>query len=293
MKKIKELREITGAGILDCKKALEANNNDIQEAIKWLRIKGIAKAAKKASRETVEGVIGILQKENKIVMIELNSETDFVAKNDKFQNMKEEILTSIIESNYLNYEDVMNNLIIDNKKIKEYLKEQIAVIGENIVLSKIHVLSFDKNDSTIGSYVHANQKIGVINLYKGQIDAKDAKEIAMHVAAMKPKFIEKSYVSKDIIDEEKTIIVNNVKNDVKNQNKPEQIIEKMVQGRLNKQLSEICLYDQSYIINSKINVGDFLKSLNSSLIEMIRFEVGEGVEKKVSNFAEEVAEMTK
>ncbi len=293
MKNIKELREITGAGILDCKKALEANNNNIQEAIKWLRIKGIAKAAKKASRETVEGVIGILQKDNKIVMIELNSETDFVAKNDKFQNMKKEILTSIIESNYLNYEDIMNNLIIDDKKIEEYLKEQIAVIGENIVLSKIHVLSFDENDSTIGSYVHANQKIGVINLYKGHIDAKDAKEIAMHVAAMKPKFIEKSYVSKDVVDEEKTIIINNIKNDVKNQKKPEQIIEKMVQGRLNKQLSEICLYDQSYIINSKINVGDFLKSLNSSLIKMIRFEVGEGIEKKASNFAEEVAEMTK
>ncbi|MBR3898370.1 MAG: elongation factor Ts [Bacilli bacterium] len=283
---IKDLREKTGAGMLDCKKALEENGGDIDKAIDWLREKGISKAAKKADRVAAEGVAAILTKGNDAVILEMNSETDFVAKNDKFTELVKTILETVIDSKANSLEDVLN-LTCGDSTINDLIVENTATIGEKLSLRRIARVSKEDNES-FGEYIHMGGKIAVLIVTEGTSE-EVAKDVAMHAAAMRPTYVSEEDVPSEEVEKEKAVLTEQAMNE----GKPEEIAKKMVQGRIKKFFKEICLEEQPFVKDSDVNVKTFVKNNGGSIKAMYRFEVGEGIEKKEENFAEEVAKQLK
>ncbi len=279
---VKDLREKTGAGMLDCKKALEANDGNIEASIDWLREKGISKAAKKAERIAAEGLAGILIKDNKAVIAEMNSETDFVAKNEEFKELFNTILEAIISNDVKTTEDVLN-VEVDGTTINDLIIAKTAKIGEKLNFRRFTKLEKNSNE-TFGSYIHMGGKIAVITVVEGD-NEEVAKDIAMHSAAMRPTYITKEDVPSEELEKERMVL----KEQALNEGKPENIAEKMVEGRIAKYYKEICLEEQPFVKDGDITVATFAKNNNSKIINMIRYEVGEGMEKREENFAEEVA----
>ena len=279
---VKELREKTGAGMLDCKKALEANNGDLNASIDWLREKGISKAAKKADRIAAEGLAAILIEGNNAVVVEVNSETDFVAKNEEFQNMVDSILKAIIKSNATTVEEVLE-LKTEEGTVTDLIIAKTAKIGEKLSLRRFEKVVKNDNES-FGSYIHMGGKIAVLTVISN-VNEEVAKDVAMHAAAMRPSYIKASEVPAEELEKEKTVL----QEQAINEGKPAEIAEKMVAGRIQKFYKEICLEEQPFVKDGDISVGTFVKNNGGEILKMVRFEVGEGMEKREENFAEEVA----
>ena len=279
---VKELREKTGAGMLDCKKALEANNGNIESSIDWLREKGISKAAKKADRIAAEGVASILIKGNQAAIVEVNSETDFVAKNQEFTSMVDTILNTIISSNAKTVDEALN-LDCGEGTINDLIVAKTAKIGEKLSLRRFTVVS-KKDSESFGEYIHMGGKIAVLITVDGS-SSEIARDCAMHAAAMRPKYVKTTEVPTDEVEKERTIL----KEQAVNEGKPAEIAEKMVEGSIRKFYEEVCLEEQAFVKDSDKKVKDFVKANGGEITAMIRYEVGEGMEKRVENFAEEVA----
>ena len=283
---VKELRDATNLGILDCKKALEATNGNIDAAIDWLREKGIAKAAKKESRIAAEGLANVYISGNKAVILEVNSETDFVSKNEEFTSMLDTIGNTILNSNAKTVEEALE-LPCEEGTIKDLIIAKTAKIGEKLSLRRIEVVE-KTDDETFGSYLHMGGKIAVLTVLTGA-NEEVAKDVAMQAAAMKPEFVREDEIPTDRVEKERAIF----KEQAMNEGKPAEIAEKMVEGRLKKFFKEICLVSQSFIKNGDIDVATYVKNNGGEVKSMIRYEVGEGMEKRNDNFAEEVMNQVK
>lgn len=289
---VKELRDKTGAGMMDCKKALVETEGNIEAAVDWLREKGIAKAAKKSSRIAAEGVCEVAAKGNKAIVFELNCETDFVAQNEKFVALVKKVSAALLDSNAQNDEEAIASLV-DGKPLKELLLESVSSIGENISFRRF--ATFTKTDAqNFGLYIHLGGKIASLSVINGG-DAETAKDVAMHVAASSPKYLSQEDISEEVIAHEREILTKEALNENAEsaKPKPENIILKMVEGRLNKNLKEICLVNQPFIKNPDQAIGDYVKSKGASIVTFARLAVGEGIEKKEENFAEEVMAQVK
>ena len=280
---VKDLREKTGAGMMDCKKALEANNGDINASIDWLREKGISKAAKKADRIAAEGMAAILTKGNKAVIIEVNSETDFVAKNSEFTDMISTILETVIESDVTTLEDALK-LNTNEGTIEDLVIAKTAKIGEKLSFRRMEVVT--KSDSeSFGDYIHMGGKIAVLTIVDNA-STEVAKDVAMHAAAMKPAYVKSEEVPTDVLDKEKEIM----REQLLNEGKPADKIDNILVGKVKKYYEEVCLENQIFVkAENKETVAEFVKANGGTISSMIRFEVGEGIEKREENFAEEVA----
>jgi elongation factor Ts len=280
---VKELREKTGAGMMDCKRALTETDGDIEKAIDLLREKGMAKAAKKSDRIAAEGLAQIKVDGNKAVIVEVNSETDFVAKNDQFINLISTISTHLLNEKPASVEAALDQPLQGaNQTLGETINEAIAKIGEKISLRRFQVV--EKTDGqSFGAYLHMGGRIGVLTLVEGQ-DEEAAKDVAMHVAAVNPRYVTSDQVSAEEIAHEKEILTQQALNE----GKPQKIVEKMVEGRMSKFLQEICLVEQPFVKDPDQKVKKFLADKGLSILSFIRYEVGEGMEKRSENFAEEV-----
>lgn len=278
---VKILRERTNAGMMDCKKALEASNGDMDKAIDWLRENGKAKAAKKEARIAAEGTTKIVQNDNTTVIIEMNSETDFVASNAEFKTAVDEIANAILNSDVQTMEEA-NELTIDGVSVHDYIVNLTAKIGEKLTFRRFARIS-KSTDECIGVYSHMGGRIGVVALLKGN-NVEVAKDVAMHTAAMNPGYVTREDVPEDVKAHEENVI----KAEVMKEGKPENIAEKMVAGRMNKFFKENCLVEQEFIKDSSMTVGDYVKNNGCEIVSITRFEVGEGIEKKEENFAQEV-----
>ncbi|WP_198647845.1 translation elongation factor Ts [Staphylococcus chromogenes] len=282
-KLVKELREKTGAGMMDCKKALQETDGDIDKAIDYLREKGIAKAAKKADRIAAEGITHVEVKGNEAVIVEINSETDFVARNEGFQQLVKEIANQILETKAESVEALNESTLPNGKKVSEHMNEAISTIGEKLSLRRFALRTKTDNDA-FGAYLHMGGRIGVLSVVEGTTDEEAAKDVAMHIAAINPKYVSSDQVSKEEINHEREVL----KQQALNEGKPENIVEKMVEGRLRKYLQEICAVNQDFVKNPDQTVEEFLKSKGGQLVDFVRYEVGEGLEKREENFADEV-----
>ncbi len=280
---VKQLRERTGAGMMDCKKALTETNGDIDAAVDYLREKGIAKAAKKADRIAAEGTTYVASSGNTAVLLELNSETDFVARNEGFQALVKEMADHILATKPTDLDALMASEIETGKTVETKLNEAISTIGEKLTLRRF-VLAEKTDADAFGEYLHMGGRIGVLAVVENSTDAEAAKDVAMHIAALNPKFVSREQVSVEELEHEKEIL----KQQALNEGKPENIVEKMVEGRLRKYLEEICAVDQPFVKNPDQTVAEFLKSKGGSLKSFVRYEVGEGIEKRQDNFADEV-----
>ena len=279
---VKDLREKTGAGMLDCKKALEATNGDFNAAVDWLREKGISTANKKASRIAAEGMTDILIEGNKAVIVEVNSETDFVAKNPEFKELVQEILNALMKTSVKTVEEALE-LKSSEGTINDLIVAKTAKIGEKLSFRRFEIVE-KTDDQLFGSYIHMGSKIGVLLVVNGTND-EVCHNVAMHVAAMRPTCLRRADVPEADVAREREVLKEQAINEGKN---PE-IAEKMVEGRLNKFYKEICLEEQEFVMDSDINVGTYVKNNGGELVKMIRYEVGEGMQKREENFAEEVA----
>lgn len=279
---VKELREKSGAGMLDCKKALEAVDGNFDEAIDWLREKGIAKAAKKADRIAAEGLAAIKIEGNNAVIVEVNAETDFVAKNEEFKSLVDEILKALLKGEASTLEEAMN-LPTTEGTIQELMTQKTAKIGEKLNFRRFEKIT--KRDSeSFGSYLHMGGRIAVLTVVEGA-NEEVARDVAMHAAAMRPNYVKRDEVPEEEVEKERVVL----KEQAMNEGKPADIAEKMVAGRLNKFYKEICLEEQPFVKDSDVNVATYVKNNGGEIVQMVRFEVGEGIEKKQENFAEEVA----
>lgn len=284
---VKELRESTGAGMLDCKNALEATNGNMEAAIDYLREKGIAKANKKESRIAAEGLASIYTNANKAVILEVNSETDFVSKNEEFKSMLDIIGNTILNSDVTDMESALN-LKYEEGTLNDLIISNTAKIGEKLSFRRFAVLT-KENDEHFGTYLHMGGRIAALTKIKGAND-EVAKDVAMQAAAMKPEYVFENEVPTEVIEREKSVF----KEQAINEGKPAEIAEKMVEGRLKKFFKEICLANQAFIKDNDINVSTYVKNNGGELVAMIRYEVGEGIEKKTEDFASEVmAQVTK
>ena len=302
-KMVKELREMTGAGMMDCKKALTATDGDMDKAVEFLREKGLATAQKKAGRIAAEGIVmlKVSEDEKKAVAVEVNAETDFVAKNEKFQNYAADVAAQALVTTAADIDAFMGETWTKDPSmtVKDALSSQISIIGENMNIRRFERLSVE--NGFVASYIHAGGKIGVLVDVETDVVNDAVKEaltnIAMQVAALYPKYVSTSEVSEEYKAHEKEIITEQIKNDPKMEGKPEKVIEGAVNGRLNKELKEVCLLEQIYVKaeDGKQSVAKYLEqvakenSANLSVKRFVRFETGEGLEKKEENFAEEVA----
>ncbi len=285
-KQVKELRDLTGAGMLDCKKALEETNGDIEQAVIYLREKGIAKAAKKGARIAAEGLTNGIVEGNKAVLYEVNSETDFVSKNEQFLNLIDTVGT-VLFNNTVNSDEEALKLESNGESLETVLANATATIGEKITLRRVKTIIKDDNQ-TFGFYKHMGGKISALALVVG--DEEVAKNIAMHVAAQNPKYLTQDEIEQSVIEQERSILLNQAleENKTAEKPKPENIIEKMVEGRLNKELKEVCLVNQAYVKDPNISVSEYLKQNKASVKLFVRLEVGEGIEKRKEDFAAEV-----
>ncbi len=278
---VKELREKSGAGMLDCKKALEENGGDIEKSLDWLREKGFATANKKASRIAAEGLAKVFIKDNKAVIIEVNSETDFVSKNDEFIEMIDMIGNAVLEGNAKNAEETLE-IAYEDGTINDLIVAKTAKIGEKLSLRRVEVLTKEDNQ-TFGEYLHNGGKIAVVTLITGD-NEEVAKDVAMQSAAMNAEYIRVEDVPTEVVEREKEVL----KEQSMNEGKTEEIANKMVEGRIKKFFKEIVLLEQEFIKDGDINVMTYLKNNDSEIVNMIRFVVGEGMEKRSDNFADEV-----
>ena len=283
---VKELREVTGAGMMDCKKALAECNGDMEASIEWLREKGIAKSAKKESRIAAEGLANIYIKDNKAVILEVNSETDFVSKNEEFTGMIDTIGTYILDSDAKTLEDALKVNTLEGT-IEDLIIAKTAKIGEKLSLRRLEVVE-KSADEVFGSYLHMGGKIAVLTVLKGANESV-AKDVAMQAAAMRPSYVFTSDVPESVVAQERKI----QKELAMSEGKPADIAEKMVEGRIKKYYKEVCLAEQPFIKDGDMSVSDYVKKNNSEIIKMIRYEVGEGMEKRNDNFAEEVMNQVK
>ncbi|HDC9828678.1 TPA: elongation factor Ts [Staphylococcus aureus] len=282
-KLVKELREKTGAGMMDCKKALTETDGDIDKAIDYLREKGIAKAAKKADRIAAEGLVHVETKGNDAVIVEINSETDFVARNEGFQELVKEIANQVLDTKAETVEALMETTLPNGKSVDERIKEAISTIGEKLSVRRFAIRTKTDNDA-FGAYLHMGGRIGVLTVVEGSTDEEAARDVAMHIAAINPKYVSSEQVSEEEINHEREVL----KQQALNESKPENIVEKMVEGRLRKYLQEICAVDQDFVKNPDVTVEAFLKTKGGKLVDFVRYEVGEGMEKREENFADEV-----
>ncbi len=280
-KSVAELRAKTGAGMMDCKKALSETNGDMAAAVDYLREKGIAKAAKKESRIAAEGLANVYVDGNKAVILEVNSETDFVSKNDEFKELLNTIGKSILDSDATNVEEALN-IQTSEGTINDLIISKTAKIGEKLSLRRIEVVTKNDNEN-FGSYLHMGGKIAVLTVLEGA-NSDVARDVAMQAAAMKPEFVTSDEIPVERVEKEKAIF----KEQAMNEGKSAEIAEKMVMGRLNKFFKEICLVSQAFIKDGDIDVQTYVKNNDGKVLKMIRFEVGEGMEKRNDNFAEEV-----
>ena len=283
---VKELREKTGAGMMDCKKVLTETNGDMEKAIELLRERGIAKAAKKSDRIAAEGLVyAYVSEDQKIgVLVEVNSETDFVAKNEEFQKFVADIAVEIAKQNPANVEDLLTKSL-NGRTVKEVLTDKIATIGENMSIRR-----FVRFETTglVESYIHGNGKIAVlVELTKPEKEL--AKDICMQVAAAKPEYLNREAVPAEVLNKEMEVL----KAQAVNEGKPEQIAEKIVQGRIGKFYSEVCLVDQEFVKNPDVKIGQLVKEKGTEIVRFARFEKGEGLAKREENFAEEVMKQIK
>lgn len=299
---IKELRELTGVGMSTCKEALVESDGNIEKAIEILREKGLAAAAKKAGRIASEGLCyAYITEDNKAgVVVEVNSETDFVAKNQEFKSYVMNVAKQAVNSSAKNMDELFEEKWIEDETVtvKEALSQKVAVIGENLNIRRFERFVNDGNGFLV-SYIHAEGKVAVLLEFttelKGEKVLEAGKNVAMQIAAMSPKFVSKDEISDEFLAKEKEILTQQASNDPKNEGKPAQIIEKMILGRLNKELKEMCLVDQEYVKEDKMTVKQYVDSVakelggNISIKRFARFETGEGLEKKEENFAEEVS----
>ncbi len=282
-KDIKKLRETTGAGMLDCKQALAATDGDQEKAIEWLRKKGLGAAAKKASKVAAEGTIAIRVDGNKAHMLEVNSQTDFVAKNEKFQSFVKEVLDHVAANDFESAEEI-NASEINGQPFADYLALQIATIGENLVVRRYAKVV---SSGSLGSYVHSNGKVGVIVASETAGVEDTLKNIAMHAAAMNPKYLNEEAVPAEVIEKEKEI----AREQLIKEGKPEAILEKILPGKIKRFMQDNTLENQKYVMDDKITVAQALKQANADakLSNYVRFELGEGIEKVEEDFAAEVA----
>ncbi|MGM9834901.1 MAG: translation elongation factor Ts [Bacilli bacterium] len=278
---VKELRETSGAGMMDCKKALEATNGNMEEAINWLREKGIAKAVKKESRIAAEGLANVYVDGNKAIIIEVNSETDFVSKNEEFTTMIDKIGTTILASNATTLEEALA-LPCEDGTINDYIVAKTAKIGEKLSLRRFAIIS-KNDDESFGSYLHMGGKIAVLTVVKGA-NEEVAKDVAMQAAAMRPQYVFASDVPAEVLAKESEVL----KQKAMEEGKPEDIAEKMVAGGIKKFYKENCLANQEFIKDSKLDITSYVTNNGGELISATRYEVGEGMEKRSENFAEEV-----
>ena len=278
---VKELRDATGAGMMDCKKALVAADGNMQAAIDAMRKSGAAKAAKKAGRTAAEGIITVAQAGKKVVLVEVNSETDFCAKNAEFVTFAQKVADTALANNISDVE-VLKNTQLDGQTVAEGLTALVAKIGENLQLRRVALVEA-KDDETIGLYVHSNKRIGVAVVLKGG-DETIAKHVAMHVCASKPDFVHPEDVSAEVVEHERQVQIEIAMKS----GKPQAIAEKMVEGRMKKFTGEVSLTGQPFVMNPEQSVGQYLKEHNADAVSFVRYEVGEGIEKQVVDFAAEV-----
>ena len=286
---VKDLREKTGAGMMDCKKVLTETDGDMEKAIELLRERGIAKAAKKSDRIAAEGLVdAYVSEDGKVgVVVEVNAETDFVAKNDEFKNFVKDVAKQIAKTNPSSVEDLLNakSIVETDKTVNEVLTNKIATIGENMSIRRF--ARYESN-GLVAKYIHGEGKIGVlVELENGETEL--AKDICMQIAAAKPEFLDRESVPAERVEKEMEIL----KAQAMNEGKPAEIAEKMVQGRIGKFYGEICLVEQDFVKNPDMKVKQLLESKGAKAIRFARFEKGEGIEKKEENFAEEVAKQIK
>ena len=279
---VKQLRDMTGVGMMDAKKALVQTEGDIDAAVDYLRENGLAKAAKKADRIAAEGITNVLVDGNVAVVLEVNAETDFVAKNDKFQALVAKLSEVILANKPANLEAALE-IVTPEGKVSDVIAEATTVIGEKISLRRFEIVEKSDTDA-FGAYLHMGGRIGVLTVLEGSTDADAAKDIAMHVAAINPKYVDRSEVSADELEHEKKVLTEQALNE----GKPANIVEKMIAGRLNKFLAEISLNDQPFVKDPDTTVSKFAASKGGSVKLFHRYEVGEGLEKRVDNFVEEV-----
>ncbi len=286
---VKELREKTGAGMMDCKKVLTETDGDMEKAIELLRERGIAKAAKKSGRVAAEGLVECyISEDGKIgAIVEVNSETDFVAKNEEFRTFVQNVAKQVVEKNPKDVEELLSQEAIfeAGKTVNEALIGKIATIGENLNIRRFKRF---ESKGLLEKYIHGDGKIAVlINMSKG--DKEVAKDLCMQIAAARPEYVRREEVPQERVDKEMEIL----KIQAINEGKPEQIAEKIVQGRVGKFYEEICLVDQIFVKDSSLKISELLKQKDADVVEFARFEKGEGIEKKEENFAEEVMNQLK
>ena len=282
-KLVKEWRDMTGVGMMDAKKALVEVEGDIDKAVDFLREKGLAKAAKKADRIAAEGVTATYVDGNTAALIELNSETDFVAKNDKFQALVATVVKAIAQAKPATMEEALA-VKVGDKTIEELILEGTTVIGEKLSLRRFEVLTKADGDA-FGEYLHMGGRIGVLTVIEGSDDSVAAKDVAMHVAAINPRYVSREDVSEEDYKHEEKIQTEIALNE----GKPANIVEKMIKGRMNKYLAEISLTEQAFVKNPDQTVAEFVASKGGKVKTFVRYEVGEGMEKRQDNFADEVA----
>ena len=279
---VKELREQTGAGMLDCKKALTETNGNMEEAVTWLREKGISKAAKKQTRIAAEGLALAKVEGNKAVIVEVNSETDFVAKNLEFTGLVNDIATAILGSNVSTVEEA-NKLEVNGTSIENMIVEKTATIGEKLSFRRFELV--EKQDNQVfGTYSHMGGKIVTLAVLEGT-DAEVAKDVAMQIAAMRPLYLDKDSVPSERVEKERAILTEQAENEGLDANR----LPMIVNGRLNKFYEEVCLLDQGFVKENKMKVSKYVESKGMKVLSFVRYEVGEGMEKREENFADEVA----
>lgn len=285
---VKELREKTGAGMMDCKKALTETNGDMEKAIDFLREKGIASASKKADRVAAEGLALVKSEGNEAVILEVNSETDFVAKNEGFKELLDALASHLLAKKPANLDEAMTQTMDNGSTVADFINSAIAKIGEKITLRRFEIVT--KTDSAaFGAYLHMGGRIAVLTVLEGTTEEETAKDVAMHVAAVNPKYIGRDAVSEEEVTREREVL----SQQALNEGKPANIVEKMVEGRLGKFFEDICLLEQSFVKNPDLKVKQFVESKGASVKSFTRYEVGEGIEKRQDNFAEEVMNQVK
>lgn len=288
---VKELREKTGAGMMDCKKALTECGGDMAKAVDWLREKGISKAAKKEGRIAAEGLTRVATKGNTGILFEVNSETDFVAKNEQFLHLLDVIQNAILDTKAADVDAVLATSTPEGT-IADLITNATATIGEKITFRRISVVE-KADDEFFGSYMHMGGKISALALLKGETNETVAKNIAMQVASMAPTYVSQSDIPGDVVEHERELQLQMMKADPKMAGKPEKVLQGILKGKVDKHFKDQCLLDQEFFLDPKMKVANFLKDNKVELVSFVRFQTGEGIEKREENFAEEVMSQIK
>ena len=288
---VKELREKTGAGMMDCKKALTECDGDMAKAVDWLREKGISKAAKKEGRIAAEGLTRVATKGNTGILFEVNSETDFVAKNEQFLHLLDVIQNAILDTKAADVDAVLTTSTPEGT-IADLITNATATIGEKITFRRVSVVE-KADDEFFGSYMHMGGKISALVVLKGETNETVAKNIAMQVASMAPTYVSQSDIPGDVVEHERELQLQMMKADPKMAEKPEKVLQGILKGKVDKHFKDQCLLDQEFFLDPKMKVANFLKDNKVELVSFVRYQTGEGIEKREENFAEEVMSQIK